>query len=306
MTIPRFTLRQLGYFLAVAEQRTISAAADRLNISQGALTEAIGELENQLSVQLFVRRRAHGVVLTVEGRDLLAYARATLSSAEDLQTAVKDRQVGLSGRMVIGCYMTLAPFLLPRLVSAFQSQHPSAVLDLFQDSGEAIAERLHLGECDLAILYDYSTTPDMICDELYWVQPRVVLPADHKLADKDEVELKDLEDETNVLFDVEPALSNTQQILRQLGTTAKYQMRARSIELVRAMVGHGLGYAILLHHPPTHLSYEGKPLVVKPIARLNVRYKVMMARSRNLRSSRRGDRLRDFCLSVLRQTRPSG
>lgn len=302
MTIPRFTLRQLGYFLAVAEERTISAAAERLNVSQGALTEALGELESHLSVQLFVRRRAHGVMLTVEGRDLLGYARAALSSAEDLQTAVQDRQVSLSGRVVIGCYMTLAPFLLPRLVSAFQNQHPGAVLDFFQDSGEVIAERLHLGQCDLAILYDYSVTPDMICDELYTVQPRVVLPAGHRLADRDEVELKDLEDETNVLFDVEPALNNTQQILRQLGTTVKYQMRAKSIELVRAMVGHKLGYAILLHHPPTDVSYEGKPLVVKPIARLDVRYKVIMARSRNLKSSRRADRLRDFCVEILRQS----
>lgn len=300
MAIPRFTLRQIGYFLAVAEESTISAAAGRLNVSQGALTEALGELESQLAVQLFVRRRAHGVMLTVEGRELLAYARAALSAAEDLQAAVQDRQVRLAGRVVVGCYMTLAPFLLPKLVAAFQREHPGAALEIFQESGEVIAERLHDGQCDLAILYDYSVTPAMVCDELYSVQPRVVLPAGHRLAEREEIELKDLEEETNVLFDVEPALNNTQQILRQLGTTAKYQIRAKSIELVRAMVGHGLGYAILLHHPPTDVSYEGKPLVVRPIARLDARYKVMMARSDNLRLSRRGEKLRDFCLDILR------
>ncbi len=299
MAIPRFTLKQLGYFLAVAEENTISAAASRLNVSQGALTEALGELESQLAVQLFVRRRAHGVMLTVEGRELLAYARATLSAAEDLQTAVHDRQVRLAGRVVVGCYMTLAPFVLPKLVAAFQREHPAVALEMFQDSGEVIAERLHQGQCDIAIIYDYSVTPSMVCDELYSVLPRVVLPAGHRLADRDEIDLKELEEETNVLFDVEPALNNTQQILRQLGTTAKHQLRAKSIELVRSLVGHGLGYAILLHHPPTDVSYEGRPLVVRPIARFDARYKVMMARPDNLRPSRRGEKLRDFCLEVL-------
>jgi DNA-binding transcriptional LysR family regulator len=198
--------------------------------------------------------------------------------------------------------LTLAPFILPKLVADLKETHPKIALEIIQDSGEVIAERLQDGQCDLAVVYDYSVTPAMICDELYSVQPRVVIPADHRLANEQEIELKDLEEETNVLFDVEPALNNTQQILRQLGTSAKHQLRAKSIELVRSMVGRGLGYAILLHHPPTPVSYEGRPLVVRPIARLNASYKVMMARSRNIRPSGRGDMLRNICLTILRET----
>lgn len=297
---PRFTLRQLQYFLAVAEAPTISAAAERLNISQGAATEALDELERQLSAALFVRRRAHGVTITTIGRTLIPHARAVLSAAEDLQSIAAGKGDRLAGQVVIGCYPTLAPYLVPKLVSAFERTHPEVDLMVFEGSGGDIAARLHEGQCDLALLPDYDLPEDTIWDQLYAQKARVVLPAKHRLASGRDVRLGDLADEPLIQFEVEPALGNTRQIFRDLGVTPRLGQRARSIELVRSLVGRGLGYAILLHHPPGDISYEGRPLAVRPIRGLARVTNMVLARSDRIRASGRSEVLRAFCLASLR------
>lgn len=100
-----------------------------------------------------------------------------------------------------------------------------------------------------------------------------------------------------VQFDVEPALSNTRRIFETLGVSQKRGPSAPTIELVRSMVGHGFGYAVLLHHPPGDMSYEGKPLAVRDIAGLDLTYDVVLVRSTYLRATPRSEEVRRFCLS---------
>lgn len=297
MDTPRFSLRQIRYFLAVAEARTISEAAGRLNISQGALTEALDELEKQMAVRLLVRRRAHGVSLTRSGRELIAHARALMAAAAEFQSAAENRGGTLAGRVSIGCYMTLAPFVVPALIGAFRVSHPSVELDIFYGSGEEIGRLLHEGHLDFGLVYDFNLSPATACDPLYKVRPRIVMPAAHPLAGAREVDLKALAHEPLVQFDIEPALSNTRRIFEILGVEQKSGPSAPSIEVVRSLVGHGFGYAVLLHHPPGDMSYEGKRLAVRDIAGLDLNYDVVLARSTYLRATRRSEELRHFCLS---------
>ncbi|MFB9950638.1 LysR family transcriptional regulator [Rhizobium puerariae] len=297
MDQPRFSLRQIRYFLAVAEARTISEAAVRLAISQGALTEALDELERQMAVRLFVRRRAHGVSLTRSGRELIAHARALMAAAAEFQAAAENRGSALAGRVSIGCYMTLAPFVMPALIGAFRTHHPSVELDVFYGSGEEIGQRLHEGHLDFGLVYDFNLSAATACDPLYRVRPRIVLPAEHPLAAAPEIDLAAMAGEPLVQFDVEPALSNTRRIFETLGVPLRQGLSAPSIELVRSLVGHGFGYAVLLHHPPGDLSYEGKRLAVREIAGLDFAYDVVLARSTYLRATQRSEELRRFCLS---------
>lgn len=297
MEQPRFSLRQIRYFLAVAEARTISEAAARLAISQGALTEALDELEKQMAVRLFVRRRAHGVSLTRSGRELIAHARALMAAAAEFQAAAENRGGTLAGRVSIGCYMTLAPFVMPALIGAFRRHHPSVELDVFYGSGEEIGRRLNEGHLDFGLVYDFNLSAATACDPLYKVRPRIVLPAGHRLAAAPEIDLAALAGEPLVQFDVEPALSNTRRIFEVLGVPYVRGLSAPSVEVVRSLVGHGFGYAVLLHHPPGDLSYEGRRLSVHHIAGLDLTYDVVLARSTYLRATRRSEELRRFCLA---------
>jgi len=297
VSIPAFTLKQIHYFVSASEARTLSEAALRLNISQGALTEALDELERHMQLRLFVRRKARGVSLTPAGRGLLAQARGLLNAADELKAAADHRGTLLSGRVSIACYLTLAPFVMPAVLSMFRTWHPSVELDLFYGSGEEIAERLHDGRSDIAVLYDFNLPVDTIHDRLYAVAARIVLAADHPLADRDVVDLADLAAEPLIQFGIEPALTNTRMIFEDVGVIPLSVMNAPSIELVRSLVGRGHGYSILLHHPDTNTSYEGKPVVVKGIARFTREFPVVLARSNFLRPSRRGEELRKFLLS---------
>src|SRR5688572_4616193 len=128
----RFTLRQLNYFITVVESGTLRAAAQRLNISQSALSEGLSELERDLKTRLVIRQRARGITLTNVGRELLEYARATLQSAELLQAAASGRERTLVGTMVIGCYITLAPFVIPPLLARLRTRHPDLRIEILE------------------------------------------------------------------------------------------------------------------------------------------------------------------------------
>lgn len=297
MDQPRFSLRQIRYFLAVAEASTISEAANRLCISQGALTGALDELEKQMAVRLFVRRRAHGVALTSSGRSLIVHARALMAAAAQLQAASENSDGTLAGRVVIGCYMTLAPFVMPALIAAFRDHHPAVELEVFHGSGEEINQRLQEGQLDFGLVYDFNLAAATVCDGLYRVRPRIVLPADHPLAANADIDLAQIAHEPLVQFDVEPSLSTIRRIFETLGVVQRRGLGAPTIELVRSLVGHGFGYAVLLHHPPGDLSYEGKPLAVRNIKGLDLSYEVVLARSNQPKPGRRSEELRQFCLA---------
>ena len=260
----RFTLRQLRYFLAAAEAPTITAAAKKANVSQGAMAEALDELERQLGSPLFVRRKARGVFITAYGEALVEHARTVLTAAEELQSFAAGRG-GFGGHATIGSYTTLAPFLLPRLADALAREHPDLHLDIVTGSGEAISRSLREGRCDIAILYSHHLAAGMDVDTLYSIGARIVLPAAHPLARRKTIFLGDLAQERLIEFDVEPALSNTRKIFHDFGVRPRLGMKADSIELIRALVARGLGYSVLLHHPPGDLSYEGIALAVRPI-----------------------------------------
>ncbi|MGO2938705.1 MAG: LysR family transcriptional regulator, partial [Glutamicibacter arilaitensis] len=108
-----YTLRQLQYFVAVAELGSISAAAKQCHISQAAMSQSMDELERAVGSQLLVRRGARGVVLTAVGTDFLLDSRALVRHAEEVQDLIVERQTKLSGPMVIGCYSSLAAFWIP-------------------------------------------------------------------------------------------------------------------------------------------------------------------------------------------------
>ena len=115
----RYSLRQLRYFVVTAEALSFTAAARRLHISQPSISTALADLEVSFGVQLFIRHHASGLSLTQAGRDLLGQARNLLKNAEELQMAAREMDGGMSGAITLGCLVSLAPPLMPRLISRF-------------------------------------------------------------------------------------------------------------------------------------------------------------------------------------------
>src|SRR5262245_12980008 len=177
-------LRHLRYFIAVAEERHITRAAERLGMQQPPLSRQIRELERELDVQLF-RRMARGVELTDAGRAFLDGARATLANLDLSSEAARRTARGEKGRIFLG-YPGAAAFhpLVPRIIRELQVALPLVSLKTTAEGfPDDLVERLRHDEIDIAVLPTPVAIPEGVVVDLLREDPLVVaLPAGHALA----------------------------------------------------------------------------------------------------------------------------
>lgn len=261
-----FTLRQLEYFDAVASEGSIAAAAQRCRVSASALALAIDELERHLSLQLVVRRKGRGVTLTPAGSRVLSLARRLLTGAETLAADAWQASTSLTGVMRLGCFPTLAPFLLPAIMQDFQRAHPGLDVEYVEDSAPELHELLLQGRIDAALLYSVHVSAQLTFDVVREHRPHVVVAEAHPVAAREAVHLGELISEPLVLLDVEPTRQNTEHIFASLDLRPAVGHTTTSFELARCLVGRGLGYAILFQRPASDVTYDGHRVRAVPIA----------------------------------------
>lgn len=290
----RFSLRQLEYFVAVAEAGTLAKAAVRLHVSQPGLSQSLTDLERALDVQLAVRRKAHGVTLTPTGRQVLHMARELLRRAEDLESVASGGDY-LSGVLSIGCYVSLAPTALPPLLQEFSTLHPGLELEFVEGTQDVLQRRLLSGELDVAILYDMEVQPEMSRAVIDTKRPHILLPESHRFAGRSAVSLADLAEEPMVLLDAPPSSHNTLGIFERFGVVPDVRYRPTTFELTRALVGRGMGYALLVQRPANERTYEGHRVVVKEIAEQVGDSRVLVVWPKTIRLNRRAQAFVEFC-----------
>lgn len=261
-----FTLRQLQIFAAVAEVGTISRAADRLYISHTAVSLALAQLEKALGSTLLARRRARGVELTSTGRSVLPLAHAVLNQASALYEEISGTGE-ITGSIALGCFTSLGPTMLPRLVSTFVTAHPRSSVAFYEDLQQSLGDDLLTGTLDLALTYDVDLVGGLDKEVLDVRRPGVLLSAEHPLALSGEpVSLVDLAEEPYVLLDSPLSMHHGRTILRSFGVHPHATYRSQSIETVRSLVGRGLGWSIVMQRPETNLTHEGRRVVIAEIA----------------------------------------
>src|SRR5436305_8633252 len=145
-------LRHLRYFVAVAEERHVTRAAERLGIQQPPLSQQIRALETELDVQLF-RRKPRGVELTQAGEALLAEARGILDRVEHAGAAARRTARGEAGRIGLG-FTSSASFhpFVPRAIRAFREAHPLLALTLDEGGTAELVEALRAETIDAAFV----------------------------------------------------------------------------------------------------------------------------------------------------------
>ncbi|GAA1141532.1 LysR family transcriptional regulator [Nesterenkonia lutea] len=261
-----YTLRQLESFVAVAENGSIAGAAEALRVSQSSIAGALNNLERVFDAQLTIRRKAHGVTLTPNGRFVLERAKNLLNQAEDLELHADAAGTELRGSLKLGCYLTLAPTVLSRLMDHYGRRYPGVELDFFDGAQTEVHRRLASGELDAAIAYDMALPSGLSRRRLYHAEPTIVLAADHPLAPRAELSLADVAAEPMILLDVDPSRENTTTMFEAAGLEPNIRFRTTDYEVTRSLVGRGMGYAILVQQPAGDQSYEGRRLAVRPIS----------------------------------------
>lgn len=257
-----FTLRQLEYFVAVAEHGAISAAAAALHVSESAVSTALTELERSLGASLAVRRRAHGITLTTDGRQALVHARIVLREARELAMSVGRE--GLAGPLAVGCYDTLAATVLPRLVRGFSDAHPDVVVTAIDGEQDAVQRQLADGDLDLAILYDRDIEGDPEIAPLFSIRAHVLVAADHPAAapGTGTVSFRELAEEPFIRFDLNPSWQHTRSLMALEGVVPIERYRTANLEHARSLVGQGLGYTVLVQRPASDVTNDGSRVAV--------------------------------------------
>jgi DNA-binding transcriptional LysR family regulator len=192
-------LRQLHYFVVVAEELHFRRAAERLHIAQPSVSQQIRRLEDELGVQLFDRDR-RGVTITAAGSVLLEEARATLAQAARAADRARAAGAGESGRLRLNLTRSSPAGLPGEIVDAFRERYPEAelVLDIGQTS--AHAEQLRRGTIDIAFVRPPLLDPELDEVELAREPLVCVLPRGHRLARRQLVEREEFTREPLVWF----------------------------------------------------------------------------------------------------------
>ncbi|MBY8882593.1 LysR family transcriptional regulator [Actinacidiphila acidipaludis] len=189
-------VRDLRYFTVVAEELHFTRAAERLYVSQPALSKQIRSLERQLGIALFVRDR-HGVVLTAAGTALLPHARRILEAWDGGRAAVEEARAAQRSTLVVG--MSTSPGrggLLPAVRSRFTAACPGAVVRLRQVGWEDPSAGLSDGASDVAFVWLPLPDQERYGHLVVAQEPRLVaLPDGHRFAGRPVVDFADLRDE---------------------------------------------------------------------------------------------------------------
>jgi DNA-binding transcriptional LysR family regulator len=297
-----YTLRQLEYFVAVAEAGTVTGAAAQVHLSQSAMSTALADLERSLGVQLLLRHHARGITLTPAGERLLVAARQLLGQAEDLQVMAGDLGDDLAGHLTLGCFAILAPFVLPPVLAAIDEGLPGLYVATTEEPLDRLETGLLEGRLELAIGYDIGFGDDVERTPLFPVAPHLVLPVGHRLAKRKKVGLGQLADEPMVLLDLPHSRDYFARLFAADDVTPNIRYRTHSAELARALVARGLAYTVLNLRPDSDLSLEGRRYVTIPLDvgdQPNASLRVVLLHPAGSRPTRRAQAVSDVCRRVL-------
>ncbi|WP_133710405.1 LysR family transcriptional regulator [Rhizobium sp. BK313] len=241
-----FTLRQLQYFVAVAEQGSITRAAQNLSISQSSVTEALKELESDLGVELF-DRHPRGLSITHNGHQFLRHATKILATVSDARTSFSSQQNAPGGTLNIGVTSLVAGYVLSDLLARYRRACPGVEVSAIEDNGGYLEHLLVGGELDVAVMVISNLRDRMALQaEILETSPyRLWLPMGHPLVSADIIGVADITREPLIMLTIDEIEENTGKLLTALGARPHVAFRTRSVEAVRSLVATGAGVALL-------------------------------------------------------------
>lgn len=297
----RFTLRQIEYAVAIWDHGSVAAASAHLGVAQPTLSASLAKLEEQVGLQLFIRHHAQGVSPSPAGLRFLAEARNLLTHAQDFQRETAVQGTTIEGQLSLASFATIAPAFVPQLIKSFTSLHPKVTIRMAEGTQDELLEGLRDGQHDLALLYDVDMPEDVTVTPLASLIPYVLLPARHRLTRLRHVPLAALKDEPFVLLDIAPSRTYFTRILESAGLTPRVAFASPSLEVVRGLVGQGLGYSILVTRPFGDHAYAGEELAVRPIADDVERGVIALAALKQMRKTRLVSAFEAHCVDFFRK-----
>lgn len=294
--LTQFTLKQLSYFVGAAEAGTTSAAAEKFYMNQSSMSAALTELEATLGVQLFIRRRGKGLELTNTGRALLPEARRLVRAAEEFGGRAGNLQDRLSGRLVVGCFDTIAPAVLPALLRRFRENHPDVEVDFLEGGQADLQNALFDGRIELSIMYDYDLPPGLERVVVNEPKPHILVPQGHPVASFADVSVREVAEEPFIMISTSPARQLIMQTFAAAGVRPNVRFNSSNFDHIRSLVQQGMGYAMISQSIGATPAHWTRDVVAIPISDPVPPHYVVIASVHQARLTRRARAFREFCL----------
>lgn len=239
------TIRQLEYFLAVADCESFRRAAERLGISQPTLTAQIASLEKNLGVRLFERSRS-GTRLAPLGRELIAPARRIMDELGGFVDAADVMRNGPGGTYRLGITPTLGPYLLPHLLPDLHRKYANLRFYLREDSQRELETGLAAGRHDLVLCPMPLDSTDFVVVPLFREPVKLVVHEDHELAGRNPIVASDLHNADILTIEEHHRFyRQVEQLCQRLGARLLRDYQGTSLDALRHMVVMGMGHAFL-------------------------------------------------------------
>ena len=273
-------LNHLAIFHAVAETRGISLGAERLHISQPAVSKQIQELERNLGTKLF-DRIPRGVRLTESGELLAGYARRLFALEAEAETALGELRGLERGRLAVGASLTIGGYLLPNVLARFHQRYPGIELSVEIANTEEVHMRLLDGAVDIGLTEGFLEHPELEASVFQEDEIVVIVPPGHKLLSEANV--------TPQRLCMEPLLmreegSGTRAVVERAfadkGLFPRPVMSLGSIEAIKRAVAAGIGIA-MVSGLTTALEEEAGKLVILRVKEFVVRRPLHLLRLSN-------------------------
>lgn len=260
-------LRDLRYFVALADTRHFGKAAERSFVSQPTLSAQIKKLENYLGVQL-IERQPRRVTLTETGAKIVPIARRILQDSDEIVSLARNEHDPLAGKLKVALIPTIGPYLLPLVTRRLRKQLPRMKLMLYEYQTQPLLEKLRAGDIDVGILALPVPLDGLEPRELYDEPFHVALPNAHPLAKKNTIRLDDLSGEALLLLEDGHCLRDQAlDVCSRIDVKESDDYRATSLETLRQMVAAGLGVTLLPELATRGPFGSGHGLTMKDFAR---------------------------------------
>src|SRR5690625_416778 len=239
-------LRQIRYFIEVAKREHVTEAAEALHVAQSAVSRQIFNLEAELGVDLFIRE-GRNIKLTAVGKIFLEHMEQAIHVIDDAKQVVSEYTDPKRGTVHIGFPSSLANYIIPTAISAFQKKYPNVKFELKQGSYEDLKEAVIRGEVNIALLAPLPTERSKLKGTILFTERIVsLLPISHYLANESFIKLNELRDESFILYPEGFILRDmVEKGCQQIGFQPKVSLEGANIESIKGLVSAGLGVSLV-------------------------------------------------------------
>jgi LysR family hydrogen peroxide-inducible transcriptional activator len=239
------TLNELRYIVAVAREGNFRRAAEKVFVSQPALSLAIQKLEEELGVQIFERSRT-AVNATPIGALIVAQAQRVVEEAAQIREIASQGKDQLAGPLRIGAIYTVGPYLFPSLIPVLKKKAAHMPMEMEENTTSNLEALLMNGRLDVIIIALPFGGPGIATQALYDEDFSVVIPKDHPWARKKQIKTAELPAEKVLLLNSGHCFSNqVREACSEFSSTVGEIQQGNSLETIRNMVASGLGITVL-------------------------------------------------------------